>query len=831
VTITTRGPEADVDSSLDETATLVVGSQWQVDPAAAAGDGAGFGAPQPGAPRARSGRAKIADLGVGKRLLGLVLVLAVVWAVCLSSAVSGLTTTKSDAVNANGGFAAYQEEQNAYVNWQIDDGQSNAYPMIASLHEASADPLAVGAWQNVVAARNQWQGSLAAIARSIAHSSTVPKSFVGAVAKLRSDLAAYNVYTNEVRADILRGDVKAAVQVMATGNANISNVVQADFNTVNSTLAKGVNTLSTDVPSTVSSTIDLLLALAIFGAVLAAIVTTLAVRSITRPLGRICSTLDLVSAGDTTVRADYVAKDEIGAVARGLNAALDAQERFQSDIAIANSENEQAARDMTAVSDVLRALQSESTVESAIATALASIRDTFNFVYGSYWAVDPTGTKLAFSLDSGYVGGEFERASRQTTFAPGEGLAGRAWQGRELIFNEAPSNNPANPRAQAAYNAGLGSAIVFPVVLDEKIVGTMDFFAAEVLEPTARRLEVFRDFGERLSSAIQRISEAEEERIVERELRDKVDVILGVVNAAADGDLTVAVPVAGADPVGQVGESLARFLADLRARMHAIGQNSEGLAGAAEQLTATAAQMSAGAEQTASQANIVSQTSEVVSDSVNSVASAADELTLSIREIAKNASDASRVATLAADAAASTNATIAKLGVSSTEIGNVVKVITQIAEQTNLLALNATIEAARAGEAGKGFAVVANEVKDLARETATATEDISSKIDAIQSDTESAVAAIARIAEIVSEINDIQSTIAAAVEEQTATTNEIARSVSGAADGAAEITSNINGVAQVAHTTSAGTAETERAAMDLAGMAAELRGLVGRFRF
>ena len=159
-----------------------------------------------------------------------------------------------------------------------------------------------------------------------------------------------------------------------------------------------------------------------------------------------------------------------------------------------------------------------------------------------------------------------------------------------------------------------------------------------------------------------------------------------------------------------------------------------------------------------------------------------------------------------------------------------IKVITSIAQQTNLLALNATIEAARAGEAGKGFAVVANEVKELAKATAKATEDIGQKIEAIQGDTKGAVAAIREISAIINQINDIQSTIASAVEEQTATTNEISRNVTEAAKGSAEITQNIAGVAQAAQETTVGAAETHRAAAELSRMAAELHRLVDRFR-
>jgi methyl-accepting chemotaxis protein len=176
------------------------------------------------------------------------------------------------------------------------------------------------------------------------------------------------------------------------------------------------------------------------------------------------------------------------------------------------------------------------------------------------------------------------------------------------------------------------------------------------------------------------------------------------------------------------------------------------------------------------------------------------------------------------------NATIAKLGDSSAEIGEVIKVITSIAQQTNLLALNATIEAARAGESGKGFAVVANEVKELAKQTAEATEDISRKITAIQTDTKDAVRAIASITDVIHQISSISGTIATAVEEQSATTSEMTRNVGDAANGAREIAKNIEGVVQAAQSTSSSTHESQNAANELAQMAMQLRTLVDQFR-
>jgi len=316
-----------------------------------------------------------------------------------------------------------------------------------------------------------------------------------------------------------------------------------------------------------------------------------------------------------------------------------------------------------------------------------------------------------------------------------------------------------------------------------------------------------------------------------RSIASSTAEMLAAIEEIAANNLSMAdVNIRSHDEIGKAGVALNKMKNNLHQIIESISGTAQQVAAASEEFSSTSQQITANSEEATAQANTVSAATEQVSRNLQTVATGAEQMSATIKDIARNAGEAAKVSREAVKNAETTNAIVAKLGDSSAEIGQVIKVITSIAQQTNLLALNATIEAARAGEAGNGFAVVANEVKELAKQTAKATEDISQKINAIQVDTKGAVEAIGTISGIISQISDISNTIATAVEEQSATTNEMSRNVVEAAKGSESITQNITGVAQAAQNTSSSAHDSQKAATQLAEMSTQLRRLVEQFK-
>ena len=319
--------------------------------------------------------------------------------------------------------------------------------------------------------------------------------------------------------------------------------------------------------------------------------------------------------------------------------------------------------------------------------------------------------------------------------------------------------------------------------------------------------------------------------LIARSITGGIKRMLRMIEGIAANDLTLAdIPLSSSDEIGKAEAALNTMKNNLANLIHSISAAAKGVDATSEHMSEISQQITTASEETSTQASVVSDAVQQVGSNLQTVATGSGEMTATIQNIATNAQEAANFAAEAVKTAQAADTTITKLGSSSAEISEVVKVINAIAQQTNLLALNATIEAARAGEAGKGFAVVANEVKELAKQSAKATEDIGNKITAIQQDSKEAVGAIGSIHVVVHKISGISATIASSVEEQSATTHEMSRNINEAASGAIAISDNVKEVAKAAQQGAATAQESQKAAEQLAEMSRQLNSLIAQFK-
>ncbi|WP_432547017.1 GAF domain-containing protein [Kineococcus sp. SYSU DK004] len=493
--------------------------------------------------------------------------------------------------------------------------------------------------------------------------------------------------------------------------------------------------------------------------------------------------------------------------------------------------------DVEAVTAVVVALAAATTVDQAVGTALDVVRDRFDWAYGSYWRLDPTTRVLRFAVERGDAGAEFRQVTLEASFAEGVGLSGRAWRQRDLVFVPDLGELADCVRAPAAVRAGVRSGICFPVVEGGQVVGTMDFFTTERIEPSPGRLAVLRTVGVLVSEAITRVADAVRREKAAQDTEAVSTVIRELVTARDEQQaLTTALETIRRDFDWQYGSfwrldedaQVLRFVQEsgdageefrrvTRSASFAKGVGLSGRTWARQDLVfvedlgeltdcvrrpaAQAVGVKSGvclpitvggrfigtmdffATRTLimhpSRQSALRNTAFLVGQALERFASearlreAGGQLMASIDEVGANVSSASAVAARGEQLADEANAQVAALGEASRQIDQVVRAIQAIAAQTNLLALNATIEAARAGDAGRGFAVVAGEVKELSTETARATADVSATVEAIQSRVEAVVASLSDIHGAVAEINRTQELISGVLTEQRSTTRAI----------------------------------------------------------
>nr|WP_221381434.1 GAF domain-containing protein [Actinoplanes polyasparticus] len=503
----------------------------------------------------------------------------------------------------------------------------------------------------------------------------------------------------------------------------------------------------------------------------------------------------------------------------------------------AGAELAESQADVAAITAIMRAMESASSPEKAIGGALDQVRSLFGWAYGSYWQLDPAGRALTFAQESGTVNEEFRRVTLNASFAEGVGLSGRAWRSRDLVFVSNIADVTDCVRAPVAARAGVRSGVCFPLMEDDKVVGTMDFFATEELHPSEGRLAVLRAVGQLVSGALARLHEAVRQEKAAQDVHAVSTVIRELTQATSrDQALRSALETIRQDfdwqygsfwQLDEAGSELhfslesgdagAEFRRVTMSASFAKGVGLSGRAWARDDLVfvedlgeltdcvrrpaAQAAGVKSGvclpikvygrfigtmdffATRTLimypGRESALRNTAYLVGQALERFVSAEQlhragrELLDSIAEVERNVTSAATVAEQGERLTVEANQQVAALGQASAEISQVVKTIQSIAAQTKLLALNATIESARAGEAGKGFAVVAGEVKALSDETERATAEVSTKVNAIQARVDAVTASLAEIQTAVEEINQTQRSIGGVLTEQVAVTGAI----------------------------------------------------------